>query len=544
MKSDDVRRFGVVGAGQMGRGIAQVAAQSGFDVKLSDASQELADKGKQTISKQLDRLVSKERLSAEERDAVLGRISPVASPAAFDDVDVAIEAATENIDLKLTIFKSIDEALPSGAILASNTSSISITKLAAATSRPSLVAGMHFMNPVPLMKLCEVVRGVQTSDETYDTVKTLAQKMGKTVITSNDHPGFLVNRMLIPFLNEACFALQEGVGSAEDIDAGAKLGLNHPMGPLELSDLIGLDTVLFIADVLYRDIGDPKYRAAVVLRNLVAAGSRQEGRRRSRSMSELCLVEQSGHVATLTINRPDKLNALNAGVIDALGGALAELLGRTGEQAVRCAVLTGAGKAFVAGADIAAMADMTVEQARRFSEKGLAIGHAMENAPFPIIAAVNGFALGGGLELAMACDFLYASEKAKLGQPEVSLGVTPGFGGTQRLARRVGVGQARELLYTGAMIRADEALRIGLVNRVLAPEQLLNAARETADAIAKQGPLAVAACKRVVLRGVAADQDAGLSFEAEAFAALFASADQKSGMKAFLAKEKASFSGS
>jgi 3-hydroxybutyryl-CoA dehydrogenase len=280
MKSEDVRRFGVVGAGQMGRGIAQVAAHSGFEVKLSDASLELAEKGKQTIGKQLDRLVSKERMTKEERDALLGRITPVASPADFDDVDVAVEAATENIDLKLKIFKAIDEALPESAILASNTSSISITKLAAATSRPSQVVGMHFMNPVPLMKLCEVVRGVQTSDECYATTKALAEKMGKTVITSNDHPGFLVNRMLIPFLNEACFALQEGVGSAEDIDAGAKLGLNHPMGPLELSDLIGLDTVLFIAEVLYREIGDSKYRPPTVLRNLVAAGwlGRKSGR--------------------------------------------------------------------------------------------------------------------------------------------------------------------------------------------------------------------------------------------------------------------------
>jgi enoyl-CoA hydratase len=261
-------------------------------------------------------------------------------------------------------------------------------------------------------------------------------------------------------------------------------------------------------------------------------------------MSDLVVVEQSGHVATVTINRPDKLNALNAEVIDALGSAFAGLIAKQGDEAVRCAILTGAGKAFVAGADIGAMAEMTVEQARRFSERGMALGHAMETARFPIIAAVNGFALGGGLELAMACDFLYASEKAKLGQPEVSLAVTPGFGGTQRLARRVGVGQARELLYSGRMIDAQEALRIGLVNRVLAPEALLEATQKTAGTIAKQGPLAVAGCKRVVLRGVAADQDAGLAFEAETFAALFASADQRTGMKAFLAKEKTNFSGS
>jgi 3-hydroxybutyryl-CoA dehydrogenase len=183
-----------------------------------------------------------------------------------------IEAATENVDLKLKLFRGCDEAMKPGAILASNTSSISLTRLAGVTKRPELVIGMHFMNPPPLMKLVEIVRAVQTSEETYVAVRAAAEKMGKTVTVSRDAPGFLVNRILIPMLCEACFALQEGVGTAEDIDTGAKLGLNHPMGPLELSDLIGLDTVLAIADVLHQDIGDDKYRAPTLLRNLVAAG--------------------------------------------------------------------------------------------------------------------------------------------------------------------------------------------------------------------------------------------------------------------------------
>jgi 3-hydroxybutyryl-CoA dehydrogenase len=185
---------------------------------------------------------------------------------------LVIEAATEQLDLKLKLFAGCDAAMKPGAILASNTSSISLTKLAGVTKRPELVVGMHFMNPPPLMKLVEIVRAVQTSDATYATVKAAAEKMGKTTTTSKDAPGFLVNRILIPMLNEACFALQEGVGTPEDIDTGAKLGLNHPMGPLELADLIGLDTVLFIAEVLHRDLGDSKYRAPTLLRNLVAAG--------------------------------------------------------------------------------------------------------------------------------------------------------------------------------------------------------------------------------------------------------------------------------
>lgn len=272
MTIETIVGFGVIGAGQMGQGIAQVAAAAAYEVRLSDIDQATAQKGKDRIGKVVGRLVEKGRMSADDSEALLARIAPIGGMEGFAAMDIVVEAATENVDLKLKIFRAADAAMKEGAILASNTSSISITKLAAATSRPERVIGMHFMNPVPLMKLCEVVRGVQTSSETLATTKALAVDLGKTVITSNDHPGFIVNRMLIPLLNEACFALQEGVADAPDIDAGAKLGLNHPMGPLELSDLIGLDTVLSIADVLYREIGDPKYRAPTLLRNYVAAG--------------------------------------------------------------------------------------------------------------------------------------------------------------------------------------------------------------------------------------------------------------------------------
>lgn len=280
MKLEEVGKFGVIGAGQMGGGIAQIAAQSGYEVLLSDADMDRAEQGKNKIASLLDRQVDKGRLERIEADAALDRITAIADVSGFSNADIVVEAATENFDLKVKIFRGADEAMKPGALLASNTSSISITKLAAATSRPSLVCGMHFMNPVPLMKLCEIVRGTQTDEETYLTVKTLAEKMGKTTITSQDHPGFLVNRVLIPLLNEACYTLQEGVGSAEDIDTGCKLGLNHPMGPLELSDLIGLDTVLAIAEVLHTEIGDPKYRPATILRNYVAAGwlGRKAGR--------------------------------------------------------------------------------------------------------------------------------------------------------------------------------------------------------------------------------------------------------------------------
>lgn len=268
----EIRTVGVLGAGQMGGGIAQVAATAGYDVVLADASVALAEKGKAKIAAVLAKQVEKGKIAADVVEGIVARIKPAGGPQDFATCDLVVEAATENLELKLELFRKCDEAMKPGAILASNTSSISLTKLAGKTKRPELVIGMHFMNPPPLMKLVEIVRAVQTSDETLALVKAAAEKMGKTVTISKDAPGFLVNRILIPMLVEACFTLQEGLGTPEDIDAGAKLGLNHPMGPLELSDLIGLDTVLAIADVLHRDLGDSKYRAPTLLRNLVAAG--------------------------------------------------------------------------------------------------------------------------------------------------------------------------------------------------------------------------------------------------------------------------------
>lgn len=276
----EIRIFGVIGAGQMGQGIAQVAAQSGIEVRLLDAKLELAEKGKASIAKQLGKLVEKSKLAREEADATLARLVPAGEYSALNACDIVVEAATENVELKKKIFVMADEAMKPGAILASNTSSISLTKLAAVTKRPELVVGMHFMNPVPLMKLVELIRALQTSDETFAATRSLAERMGKTVVVSKDMPGFIVNRMLIPFLNEACFVLQEGIGTPEDIDNGAKLGLNHPLGPLALADLIGLDTCLFIAEVLHRDLGDDKYRAAPILKQYVDAGwlGRKTGR--------------------------------------------------------------------------------------------------------------------------------------------------------------------------------------------------------------------------------------------------------------------------
>jgi 3-hydroxybutyryl-CoA dehydrogenase len=275
-----IEHIAVIGAGQMGTGIAQVAAAAGFQVQILDVDEKLALRARERIDAALAGQVKKGKLEEQVRVQTVSRITPIRSFSQLSGAQLVIEAAIEDVSVKTEIFKQAEAVAPPDAILASNTSSIPITKLAAATKRPERFIGLHFMNPPPLMRLVEIIRGLQTSDETADDVKQVTEKLGKVIVSATDMPGFIVNRMLIPFLNEACFALQEGLGTPEDIDMGAKLGLNHPMGPLELADLIGLDTVLYIGEVLHREFGDQKYRPPTILRNHVAAGwlGRKTGR--------------------------------------------------------------------------------------------------------------------------------------------------------------------------------------------------------------------------------------------------------------------------
>jgi 3-hydroxybutyryl-CoA dehydrogenase len=262
----------VVGAGQMGAGIAQVSLQAGLRVTLVDVSKEGLAKGADRIRAGLAKLVEKVKLDAEKRKAAEANLATSTSAADVKDVDFAVEAVTENEDLKRRIFQELDAVVKPGGVLATNTSSIPITRIAASTKRPEAVIGMHFMNPVPVMQLVELIRGAATSDETYQKTRALAEKMGKTTVVSKDMPGFIVNRILIPMLNEACFALMEGLGTVEDIDTAMKLGTNQPMGPLQLADFIGLDTCLYIAEVLHKGLGDSKYRPCPLLRQYVDAG--------------------------------------------------------------------------------------------------------------------------------------------------------------------------------------------------------------------------------------------------------------------------------
>lgn len=276
----DIKVVGVIGAGQMGNGIAQVAAVTGYDVVLNDVSDAALERARKSVEKSLEKFVAREKITAEVRDAALSRIKTTTSLDELGGCDLVVEAIVENENVKFDVFGRLDSICGEDAILASNTSSISITRIAAATNRPHKVIGMHFMNPVPIMALVEIIRGLATDDATYDTTRQVAERMGKTTVLSQDYPGFIVNRILMPMINEACFALMEGVASVADIDAAMKLGTNQPMGPLTLADFIGLDTCLAILNVLHDNLGDPKYRPCPLLRKYVDAGwlGRKSGR--------------------------------------------------------------------------------------------------------------------------------------------------------------------------------------------------------------------------------------------------------------------------
>jgi 3-hydroxybutyryl-CoA dehydrogenase len=280
MSPESIKTVAVLGAGTMGNGIAHVFARSGYRVLLRDVDKKFLDRALETISKNLDREVAKQKITAADKSAALSRIQPVTENVALVAADFVVEAVPEQLDLKVRILKDVDSVVGPGVILASNTSSISITQLAAHTTRPDRFIGMHFMNPVPVMTLVEVIRGIATSDATFAATVELCDKLGKTAVAVNDSPGFISNRVLMPLINEAAFAVMEGVATPGAVDAVMKLGMNHPMGPLQLADFIGLDVCVEILDVLLRGFGDPKYRACPLLRKYVAAGwlGRKSGR--------------------------------------------------------------------------------------------------------------------------------------------------------------------------------------------------------------------------------------------------------------------------
>jgi len=280
MKVDDIKRIAIVGSGTMGNGIAQVCAATSYDVDMIDVKQEFLNRAIKTIAKSFDRLIKKEKITEDDKSAALGRISTTTDLSVAKNAQLIIEAATEDLSIKLDIFKKLEEFCPPDTIFASNTSSLPITQLAAATKRPDKFIGMHFMNPVPMMKLIEVIRGIATTDDTYALIRDTSMKLGKTPVEVNDFPGFAVNRILFPMINEAIYAYMEGVATVESIDEVMKLGAGYPMGPFTLADFIGLDVCLAILEVMHQGLGDPKYRPCPLLRKMVQAGylGRKSGR--------------------------------------------------------------------------------------------------------------------------------------------------------------------------------------------------------------------------------------------------------------------------
>ncbi len=644
-----IKKIAVLGAGTMGHGIAQVAAMSGYQVFMRDIKQDFLDSGMSRIRSSLDKFVKKGKMTSEEKESILSRIKTTLDlEEAVREADFVIEAVPEIYDIKAETFREVDKKAPEHAILATNTSSLPITELASVTSRPDKFVGMHFFNPPQLMKLVEVVRGNETSDETVKVTRDLAISMGKEpVVVAKDVPGFIVNRVLVRWLNEAClikeregkglilidsalkgkvglpmgafelsdfigldvmrdiieamikrgfvltpckswkelpeggklgrksgygfydwssgrpnipadpsspfdplevlsmaineaaWLVRNGVASIEDVDKAVTLGLNFPKGPLRLADEWGLDKVKAIIEDKKRRYGLPEYQLDPLLEEKVSKG--ELGLKAGRGFYDYGLRElsfgsvvykETPPIAWIRVNRPDKLNAINLDVVNGILRSLKE----AEKDEIKVVVITGEGRAFSAGADVSMFKDLKPVEAFELSKKLNESFREIREFPKPVIAMINGFALGGGLELAMACDIRIASNKAQFGQPEITLGIMVGAGGSYRLPELVGIAKAKELLFTGDIIGAEDALRIGLVNRVVPHDKLEEETRSFALKVAER-PSRSLQIYKAVMNGSPQD------IESLAFGLIFSTEDSKEGINAFLEKRKPKFKG-
>jgi enoyl-CoA hydratase/3-hydroxyacyl-CoA dehydrogenase len=630
----DIKKVGVIGCGLMGAGIAQVAAQAGYETIVRELNDEFLEKGLERISAFLDKGVAKKKMSPAKRDATWACISGTTELADLADCDLIIEVIFENMQAKQELFRELDGICHEGTILASNTSSLSIAEMAAATNRPDRVAGLHYFFPAVINQLLEIVATEQTSPEVVEALLTFARVTGKVPIVVKDGPGFAVNRFFVPWLNEAArmldegaqgtapasaniptideaaceafhvgmgpFALMnatgipiayhctesfaqargafyasaaslaarfeagqswelegavdeaakaaigdrllgavfgvaaqlvdEGVATAGDTDRGALVGLRWAKGPFGMMNELGLDRALDLVEQLAAH--HDSFAVPEILRQQAASGQPW-------TLRDVKL-EVKGHIATITMNRPEAMNALNEKVLRELKGTVAQV---RDDPSVRVVIITGEGPAFVAGADIRAMMAKNQVEIREFTQFGQGVLKDIEALEKPVIAVINGFALGGGLELALACDIRLASTEAQMGFPEVGLGIFPGLGGTQRATRLIGKARACELIFTGSPIGAEEAARIGLVNRAVPPRQLMAEARRLAERIARQGPIAVGRAKAAINQALQTDLGAGLAFELEAVTLTFGTEDQKEGMAAFVERRRPGFRG-
>jgi len=653
MGIEDIQTVAVIGAGTMGHGIAELAALAGYDVHLRDINEELVQKGYKQIEWSLNKLAEKGTITPEKAQEALKRVKTfVDLKETVQNADFVVEAAPEIMKLKKELFGQLDELAPPHAILATNTSSLSITEISEATKRPDKVVGMHFFNPPVKMALVEVIKGKHTSEETMQTTVELAKKMGKTPIrVEKDVFGFIVNRVLVgPFMfesawiasrgeatiqeidsrmkyyegfpmgpfelqdltgidigyhlmkeagmpipplieekvkanelgrktgkgfynyqngganypreagekfgplpiyalmvNEACHLLEQEVTKPEDIDLAVQLGAGFPEGILRRADRIGLDKLLAKLEELYEKHGDERYQPAELLKKMVKEGRTGEqagrgfysyektgGKREYKAL--LVEIDEKG-IGWITLNRPHRLNAINSEMREELPAALQEL---AENESVRVIVIQGAGeKAFSAGADIT---EFSGGKPYQFADLG-EFFNAPQRCPKPVIAAIDGYALGGGLELALACDFRIASKRSEVGQPEIHLGLIPGGGGTQRLARLVGPSRAKELVMLGERIPAQQAYEWGILNKVVDDDKFEEEVRAFAEKLAAGPPIAIRFAKKLIDWGSEAPLEAALFMEREAFGLLFSTEDMVEGTTAFLMKRKPEFKG-
>jgi enoyl-CoA hydratase/3-hydroxyacyl-CoA dehydrogenase len=625
-----VEKVTVVGAGNMGSGIAQAFAGAGFQVTLNDVDAAAVARGVERIRTPLQKRVAAGKMAAPELDDLLARLRPEPDlKAAVAEADLVVEAVFEDLKVKQDLFRRLDTLAPQRAILATNTSSFKVGDLASVTKRGDRVVGLHFFFPAAVNRLVEVVKGPASSDAAFRAAFDAAKRAGKAPIQTSDSPGFAVNRFFVPWVNEACRLLDEGVADIPTVEAAAKEAFGITMGPFELMNVTGVPISLHAQRTLHKELGafyepakalqaqverkhdwDLKGTSTKAKEPAVAARLRgvvfgiachlveervasmrdtdrgatvglrwakgpfammsalgikkadEEVRALStkwggafpqpKSLSEqaakgkpwplptvIMEMLESGRIAKIRFDRPEALNALAPNVLHDLDECLAAV-----EKArPRAVIVTGEGKAFIAGADIPTMRALDARGAREYTALGNRVLDRLAALPCPVLVAINGFAFGGGLELALAGDLLYASDKAQLGLPEVGLGIHPGFGGTQRLPRRVGVGRAKELIFTGRTVAADEALRIGLVDGVVPAARLEEHVLTIARAIAEKAPLAVAGAKASIDQGLGGDLATGLAAEQESVVLLFSSKDKAEGLGAFIEKRAPRFEG-
>jgi enoyl-CoA hydratase/3-hydroxyacyl-CoA dehydrogenase len=620
MRPSDIEKICVLGAGTMGAGIAQRAAQSGF-----------VKGGLENIRRTLDEGIKRKKVTEDQAAAIMDAIHGTTDMAeAVKDAQLVVEAIFENMEIKAKVFKEADDLSAPGTILVSNTSSLSITEMARTVGDPSSFAGLHYFFPSAINRLLEVIAGDETSGGTMDLLMDLGRIMGKVPIRCKDSPGFIVNRYFVPYLNEACRLVDEGIASIATVDAAACQAFGIGMGPFALMNATGVPIAYhsqcslhdalggayapspllkgqFEAEELWDlsgDVDEEAKEAAIkrlkgvvytVAAQLMDEGvcspedadlgatiglrwalgpfamMNEQGTKEARylvgawlqtlpedaridvpnSLEALAskdakwpissvVTERDGPVAILRMSRPAAMNALNTEVLEDLHVALEAV---EADPDIRVVVLTGEGNAFVAGADIKEMVTKTPLEAREFTRLGHRVFRRIEEMDTIVIAAINGYALGGGMEMALACDIILASEKARMGLPEVGLGIHPGFGGTQRLPRMVGRWKAKELILTARQLSAREAKEIGMVNEVYPADRLLEEAQKMARKIASHGPVAVKLAKHVVNRGSEIDLDTALNYEVESVSLCFASEDRVEGLQAFIDRRKPDFQG-